>query len=163
MQKYNHVPFGLRRHLITWKPTSFYSRVNTRDGLKFCELNTKWLLLPRWLASTPIQIHGVGGLTNTRNGENLSEKGKPFRHDKHSQRSCTGAAGTPTVSSPFNRERRAGFYELAVFRDASGEKSEVSTDLFSQYLENLVVGKSATHWCLPTSYLGQTNLVSGRR
>ncbi len=43
--------------MITWKPTGFYSRVNTKDCLKFRELNTKWLLLPRWLASTPIQIH----------------------------------------------------------------------------------------------------------
>ncbi len=73
--------------MITWKPTGFYSRVNRRDCLKFRELNTKWLLLPRWLASTPIQIYvGVGGLTNKRNGENLSEKGKPFQHDKRSQR-----------------------------------------------------------------------------
>ncbi len=57
MQKYNHVPFGWRQHLITWKPTGFYSGVNTRDCLKFRKLNTKWLLLPRWLASTPIQIY----------------------------------------------------------------------------------------------------------
>jgi hypothetical protein len=53
--------------------------------------------------------------------------------------------------------------ELAVFTEASGGKSEVSADLFLQYLENLAVGKSATHWFLPTFYLDKTNLVSGRR
>jgi hypothetical protein len=26
------------QHLITWKPTGFYSSVSTRDCLKFCEL-----------------------------------------------------------------------------------------------------------------------------
>ena len=70
-----------RHPLITWKPTGIYSRINTRDCLLFRELNTKWLMLPRWLASTPIRIYGVGGLTNKRNGENLTDKGKPFRHD----------------------------------------------------------------------------------
>ena len=34
-------------------PSSKY----TRDCLKFRELNTKWLLLPRWLVSTPFQIY----------------------------------------------------------------------------------------------------------
>jgi hypothetical protein len=53
--------------LITWKPTGFYSRVSTRDCLKFRELNPKWYLLPRWLANTPIQIYGwEGSLTGKR-------------------------------------------------------------------------------------------------
>jgi hypothetical protein len=64
--------------LIIWKPTGFYSRVNTRDCLKFFELNMKWLLLPRWLVSTPIQIYRVGGLTITRNGETLVKRGNRF-------------------------------------------------------------------------------------
>ena len=51
------MPLDGRRPLITWKPTGIYSRINTRDCLLFRELNTKWLMLPRWLASTPIRIY----------------------------------------------------------------------------------------------------------
>jgi hypothetical protein len=33
--------FWMGQHLITWKPTGFYSRVSTKDCLKFRELKYK--------------------------------------------------------------------------------------------------------------------------
>jgi hypothetical protein len=57
--------------------------------------------------------------------------------------------------SPVHSIGRGGqvLLELAVFTEASGEKSEVSADLFLPNLENLAVGKSATYLFLPTCYL----------
>ncbi len=49
--------------------------------------------------------------------------------------------------SPVHSIGRGGrvLLEFTVFTEASGEKSEVSADLFLLNLENLEVGKSATH------------------
>jgi len=67
-----------RRPLITWKPTGIYSRINTRDCLLFRELNTKWLMLPRWLASTPIRIYGWEGSLTKEMGKTLLKRGNHF-------------------------------------------------------------------------------------
>ena len=42
-------------HIITPKPTGFHSKHKHKGWPKIRELNTKWLMLPRWLVSTPIQ------------------------------------------------------------------------------------------------------------
>jgi hypothetical protein len=52
---------------ITGKPTGFYNRIYKGMAFLFVNKNTKWFMLPRWLVSTPIQLYGVGGLTNNAN------------------------------------------------------------------------------------------------
>ena len=106
---------------------------------------------------------GWEGSLTQETGKTLVKRGNRFDMTSIVRGHAPGPQEPPLC--PVHSIGRGGrvLLELAVFTEASGEKSEVSADLFSQYLENLAVGKSATHWFLPTSYLDQTNLVSGRR
>ncbi len=132
--EYNHVPFGWRQHLITWKPTGFYSRVSTRDCLKFCELNMKWLLLPSGWRALPSKSMGwEGSLTN--------EKGMIPFDMTIKVRGHASLQQEPPLS--LQTIERGGWVllESAVFHGGFWVKKCSQRYFFCETLRNLVVGK----------------------
>ena len=88
-----------------------------------------------------LNLHGWEGSLTKETGTTLVKRGNHFNMTSIVRGHAPGPQEPPLC--PVHSIGRGGhvLLELAVFTEASGEKSEVSVDLFLPNLENLAVGK----------------------
>ncbi len=89
-------------------------------------------------------LHGWEGSLTKETGKTLVKRGNRFDMTSGVRGHALEQQEPPLSPVHSIGRGRQVLLEMAVFTEASGEKSEVSVDLFLPNLENLAVGKSAT-------------------
>jgi hypothetical protein len=122
----NHVPSQDGTHLFTGKPTGFWLSRHIVVWPFIHELNTKWLLLPRWLVSTPICI--LEGSLIRGNVKKMFTGPRQHWIERSSnphwvQPNTTGRGGRVLTW-------------IGWFVDASWQKSDLPDGFFQHYSEN---------------------------